>query len=99
LRDFTGRRGSVGYFAEIGSFVQTAFTCRRVGNALTSCRLLTSRGLLLPSRQDSLGSGIVTGSIGSSTVSGAISGSVCLRLVILLVLLLLLDLILVVARD
>jgi hypothetical protein len=77
----------VGDFAEIGGLVETAFTCLRVGNALTSCRLLLGRGLFLSSRQDSLGSGIVTNSIGGSTI-----GSVCLGL-ILFGLLLLLDLI------
>jgi hypothetical protein len=81
----------VGDFTEIGGLVETANTGFRVGNALTSCRLLSSWGLLFPSRQVSLGSGIVSNSVGSSSIS-----SVCLWLV-LLGLLLLLDLIL--ARD
>jgi hypothetical protein len=59
----------VGYFAEIRGFVQTANTCLGMGNALTSCRLVTCWGLFLLSRQDSLRSGIVSDSIGSSGIS------------------------------
>jgi hypothetical protein len=74
---------SLWYLAEIGYFVEP-FTGRRVRIVLTSCGLLsvTSGSLFLSSRQDTLGSGIITSSIGSGVSLG----------LILLWLLLLLDL-------